>query len=400
MKKSEITAINNFWYKIGAVALALLLWFYVLQTQNTVGERLLEIPLETRELSSNLVVADMPSQVSVRVKGPKQILEQLGTQDIRAYIVLENAVEGQRTESVHLILPDKVEKISVNPASVTINIEQISTMQLPVEVIVKGDLQEGYTALTASVTPTEAIVSGPQSKLDEIKSVTVEANLTGIDANYLQKLPVVINMTNNEKNNNLLTVSPAEVAVFIPVVEDMPSKQVPVTARINGSPASDYIVSRVVVEPSVVKILGAYNIIDSITYLYTEDVDINGATRDITVQSNLILPDGVQIDGESTVNVFIQIEHGGDKSFSDVPIEIRNLGEAFNGSLDVASTDITLAAAPAILQALEKGSIHLFVDANELTVGEHTVTVQMEAMDSISLVRMEIQEVKLTISEK
>ena len=245
-----------------------------------------------------------------------------------------------------------------------------------------------------------AIVSGPQSKLDEIKSVTVEANLTGIDANYLQKLPVVINMTNNEKNNNLLTVSPAEVAVFIPVVEDMPSKQVPVTARINGSPASDYIVSRVVVEPSVVKILGAYNIIDSITYLYTEDVDINGATRDITVQSNLILPDGVQIDGESTVNVFIQIEHGGDKSFSDVPIEIRNLGEAFNGSLDVASTDITLAAAPAILQALEKGSIHLFVDANELTVGEHTVTVQMEAMDSISLVRMEIQEVKLTISEK
>lgn len=400
MKKSEITAINNFWYKIGAVALALLLWFYVLQTQNTVGERLLEIPLETRELSSNLVVADMPSQVSVRVKGPKQILEQLGTQDIRAYIVLENAVEGQRTESVHLILPDKVEKISVNPASVTINIEQISTMQLPVEVIVKGDLQEGYTALTASVTPTEAIVSGPQSKLDEIKSVTVEANLTGIDANYLQKLPVVINMTNNEKNNNLLTVSPAEVAVFIPVVEDMPSKQVPVTARINGSPASDYIVSRVVVEPSVVKILGAYNIIDSITYLYTEDVDINGATSDITVQSNLILPDGVQIDGESTVNVFIQIEHGGDKSFSDVPIEIRNLGEAFNGSLDVASTDITLAAAPAILQALEKGSIHLFVDANELTVGEHTVTVQMEAMDSISLVRMEIQEVKLTISEK
>ena len=68
---------------------ALLLWFYVLQTQNTVGERLLEIPLEAKELSSDLVVADMPTQVSVRVKGPKQILEQLGTQDIQAYIVLE-----------------------------------------------------------------------------------------------------------------------------------------------------------------------------------------------------------------------------------------------------------------------------------------------------------------------
>ena len=399
MKRYDLSLQHNLGYKIVALIMAVLLWFYVLQTQDTDTERLFTVALETRGLSANLTVADLTSQVKVRVKGSKQDLAALNQQDIHAYIVMDNAPAGQRTETVQLTLPDKVEKVSVSPSSVTVNIEKLVTRQLPVQVVVKGDLKTGYTALTPSVTPTEAIIAGPSSKLDQVKVVYVEANVAGLEANYLQKLPIIITMNDGKQNDASLTSNPTEVAVFIPVVADLPSKMVPVTARITGSPASDYAVSRVVVEPAVVKALGAYTKLDVLSYLYTGSVDISGATDDVTIRSTINLPEGITIDGENAVNVFVQIEKNSTKTVSGVPLEVRNLDSGLAAKLTNGTANIVVKGTPTVLQGLTASDIRLFIDAQGLAAGDHTLTIHMETTKNISMTSIDFNTVNVTISK-
>lgn len=55
-----------------------------------------------------------------------------------------------------------MELVDFTPKSIKVNMEQISSVQVPVTVSTEGRPMEGYTALPPVITPGEVLVSGPE----------------------------------------------------------------------------------------------------------------------------------------------------------------------------------------------------------------------------------------------
>ena len=53
----------------------------------------------------------------------------------------------------------------------------------------------------------------------------------------------------------------------MPIVSDTPSKTVPIRVSLEGSPAVNYRVSRTIIEPETVQILGSLNALDKIDFI-------------------------------------------------------------------------------------------------------------------------------------
>ncbi|MCG0278313.1 MAG: hypothetical protein L5656_07250 [Thermanaeromonas sp.] len=302
---------ENLGVKLLAVALALILWFYVTSEQNPTTEQVLRVPLEVENLSAGLVVVDLPSEVSLRVEGRRGQIQNLLPRDIRAYVDLRVARVGENTLPVQVTLPEGIRLVRVNPSQVTVKVEQVKEISFRVQASLNGEPASGYRVLEPVIKPSEVIVSGPEAFLKEIGKVYVEVNMDQARGNYLAQLPVQIADREGRPLSRWLTTKPENVEVFVPVVQDMPSRMVTIRPRLVGEPAPGYEVKRVILHPEVVEVLAPYDILSSLDSLYTTPINIAGARKNVTAESELEIPAGVQLSSFPRVQVIVEIERVG-----------------------------------------------------------------------------------------
>lgn len=84
-------------YKIGSVIIALLIWGFVVVTQNPLSDTMFTVPLEVRNLDSELAMLETTNQVQVRVQGTSAELNNLTSGDIVAYVDMTGVQEGSAT---------------------------------------------------------------------------------------------------------------------------------------------------------------------------------------------------------------------------------------------------------------------------------------------------------------
>lgn len=298
---------QNWGYRLMAVILAIILWMYVTGEQNPTGETVVRVPLETENLSSGLVVADRPAEVQVRVEGRKAAVVNLLPRDVHAYADLRSAKVGDNVLPVRVDVPVGLNIIHVNPAQVTIRVEKIEDIQLPVQVSLLGSPASGYRTLEPVLKPSQVVISGPASALKEIGRVYVEAKIDQASGNFLAQLPVKIADSEGHPLQTWLTVNPDTVETFIPVVQDMPSKMLPVRPRFTGEPAKGYAIRRVILQPEVVEAFAPYSQLAALDYLNTAPINIAGARKNITLETNLEIPSGVQLGNFPRVRVVVEI---------------------------------------------------------------------------------------------
>ncbi|WP_258358700.1 CdaR family protein [Moorella sulfitireducens] len=295
-------------YRLLAVALAVILWIYVTGEQNPTGQKVVLVPLETENLGEGLVVADRPEEVQVRVEGRKATISNLLSRDVHAYVNLRDAKVGDNLLPVRVEVPEGVNVVHVNPGQVTIKIDKIEEVQLPVQVNLLGTPASGYRALEPVLKPSQVVVSGSAAILKSIGRVYVEAKIDQASGNFLAQLPVKLADQEGQPLQEWLTVSPQVIETFIPVVQDMPSKILPVRPQLAGEVAEGYTIDRIILQPEVVEVFAPYNHLASFDYINTAPINIAGATKNITVETNLEIPAGVQVGNFPRVRVVIEIK--------------------------------------------------------------------------------------------
>lgn len=299
----EVLKRGDWAYKLIAVVLAFALWLYVGEERNPVADNVLHVPLETRGLASNLVVAEKPAEVVIRVQGTRQLVGRLTARDVQAFVSLEGAQPGKNVRPVQVVLPARVELVEVTPAQVTVVVEEVSKRQLPVEVVVMGQPAPGYTRLRPVVRPQEVVVSGPRGWLDNLWKGFVEVNLAGREENFHAFLPVRLLEEGGREAKPGAIIEPATVEVFVPVVPAGPSKEVPVRVVLQGEPAAGYKVGKVVVTPQSVNVYGSREALAQIGYLASQPVDISGARQDVQAILDFTLPQGLFLEPVAVVAV-------------------------------------------------------------------------------------------------
>ena len=390
---------HNNGFKVLAVILALLVWGYVTITQNPLTEATFSVPVEIRNLDSELAQPDTNYQVQVRVQGTAGVIEDLSSYDIVAYVDLTDMKAGEATPMVNVELPNNVQLVSRSPESLELTLYPKVSQTFPVEVRVKGTPAEGFSLLDAVITPDIVTLSGSDLSIGSVDKVFVTAEADGLTENYSKSLAVEVLNANGENITDHFTCYPTSVSVVIPVVQEQPEVTLSVRCSVTGQPAEGFKVSRVVVEPATVQAFGPQEVLDGLYSLEAESVSVEGMSTTDSFTPLIIVPSGVSLSRER-VTVVVQIEPVDSAEFSCPLTDLRNAPVGFDCSASAGSCTVTVNGTSTYLQSLTAGDISLHVDLSGISeAGEYELPITVELPAGGTLASVEPAQVTVTVTK-
>lgn len=295
--------------RIISILLAVFLWIYVTNELNPTKEQVLrQIPIETRGLETGLVVGDMPDNVSLRVQGNQNVMADLTGKSVEVWVDLNGVREGNALVPVQVKLPAGVRLMDISPGKVTVQIERIVEKHVRVKVETTSRPADGYRQMKPAAKPSQVVIKGPESVLAAVDAAAARVDMQGRTGNVLETVPVqLIDRQGRVVDNPGVAVVPGQVEVFVPVVNELPSKTVPVRVTVTGIPAEGQVVGEVIPEPRTVTVTGRREVLDGIREIATEAVDVTGAKEDVFKTVRPVLPAGVASPAAPEVRVLVKI---------------------------------------------------------------------------------------------
>lgn len=385
-------------YKVGSIIIALLIWGFVIVTQNPLSDTMFTVPLEVRNLSSELAMLETTNQVQVRVQGTSAELANLSSGDIVAYVDMTGVQEGSATVEVKVEVPENVQLVSFTPTSIAVELEPVESSSFPLEVKLTGTPEENYTLLDAVLSPSEITLAGAANYIQKVGTVFVNVDVTGLTDNYNKNLQVEVLDTNGNNITSYFTISPSVASVIIPVVYDMPEKSVAINPAVIGVPATGYEISRIVVEPSTVRAFGDLEVLNTLYYLETEPIDVSGLRNTHTQTVDIIHGNNITLS-ESTVTVVVQIEPVSKATFVRDIIHAQNLATNLSCDLPSVEMEVVVSGPETDINAITANDIVPYIDFSGITsAGEYTLPLSVTLPANISLVSLTPQQVTVTVT--
>lgn len=287
--------------KLLSVFLAFILWVYVSNEQNPVREKVLSVKLEHNRPAQDFIIGGViPESVSVRVQGNKNQLVNLSPADLRASVAIPEGKTGDFSLPVQVTAPPGLRVAGVVPDVAAISMDRIVEKQIPVAVSLQGVPAEGRTALAPFLEPDTVLVRGPGRVVNSLERATAQVDIQSAATNVEQTVSVSVGPFN-------VTLVPAEVKVLVPVVTSVSSRTIPIRPVINGTPAAGCTVKSSAVEPASAQVLGTPEVLNGISYLRTEAVDIQGLEARLVREVSVIVPEGISGVQPGRVKVTVEI---------------------------------------------------------------------------------------------
>lgn len=390
---------KNIPYKLLAIVLAILLWFYVTNLKNPTIEKPLTVPVSYYNLREGLVLENLPEDVEVRVRGPHSIVNFLTSKDIKVSVDLAKAKLGEDDYFVEVVLPSGAELVLTKPASVRLSIDEIQEKQLPIKVVTTGTVASGYSSFEPVLEPSTVLVKGARRLLEKLETaqVTVDVNQQkdNVDLN-----PTVTLLTKNGENvSNKFTISPKNIQVFVPVTENKPNKTVSIKPILKGEPGEGFRVARVILDPETVKITGPYDILSQINQVVTAPIDITGIVENSATQVALVPPEGASLLYDPVVKVLVQVETAPvTKNISDLPVTVIKLKEGNKAVIKPEKVNLTLKGSKEEMAALDLSAVKVYVDLDGLGHGTHNLGVKVNIPNSLEVLKIEPSTVEVKIN--
>jgi YbbR domain-containing protein len=175
---------RNAGWKVGALGLAILLWFAV------VGEPELatihNVPVLYRNLPKGLLIGSTAiDTVRVELRGPTSRLTNAALADVAILLDL-SSVEGpgERTftlSDADIRMPDGVTFLRSIPSQMQLRFARVKSKDVPVTVRYGVPLEPGWRIAREEVTPQTLHISGPENRVDAVMSAQTDAiDLSGV----------------------------------------------------------------------------------------------------------------------------------------------------------------------------------------------------------------------------
>jgi len=211
---------KNFWLKVIAIGLGLLVWIHV--ATEKIYNYNLKLPVTEIILSDSLTLSSQPPEsltVEVIASG-KQLLRrkwrqeglrlhapQYATGRHRLALTPDNITLVRQTGD---ILLDKV----LSPVTVQLDIDKLTSVKLPIIANIETEADDGFAVGSAvTIVPDSVILFGPRSQLRKIKTILTEGkSLTGLKNNVSISLELI------KPVGYGFNIIPDSVTVNIPVV--------------------------------------------------------------------------------------------------------------------------------------------------------------------------------------
>jgi YbbR domain-containing protein len=207
------------------------------------------------------------------------------------------------------------------------------------------------------------------------------------------------------KKGTALLAEPLEIGVdpleLTLELDQRLSKNIHLTANFQGSLEPGYELNSYTLYPSQVVVDGPAKLLDNITELSTDFIELNGRNANFTAAVRILNRDpllAIRGDGTAEFRGFIR-ERTAAEDFRDLPIQINNLNDDFAGTLSIASGFVRLEGGQRSIQELPEEQIILTVDCSLIeSDGDYFLPVTVIVPPLFALVRQNPENVTVTVT--
>lgn len=397
---------NNLPWKIFSLALATMLWLFVINTQNPLQPReIRDIPVNIRGLSElearGFVIQNEEelrnTTVRVAVRGPRLEIDRIQankslidvTLDLTPYIdTLSDEVES--TERIAAFdAKTKLSGVSVEsmkPKTTYIVFEKEKTVT---KRIVPNIIGEGVNQYLAPIVkPSTIEISGPKSKIDSIQDVFVDINVDQFseDALSFNEEIKVLDKEGNEVTG--IKKSPQFAQVTLPIGT---KKRVPLEAQFKGTLPSGYIQTNTLISPKEITIVGKPELVNNIHSIKLEPIPLDNMIQTDAIKVNYMLPDEIEciddIEDKILVTVEIQKESTYEYRLPTKDLNIQTIGLPKNYKYEILqdTLQIILGGTAEKLLVFDPKALVPVINLSGLAPGEYSIPVQIAIPEPLKI---------------
>lgn len=394
--KEKLT--RNVGLKILSVLLAAILWLAITNMDDPVRYEIFrDVPVTIK----NEGIINTPNQsyvitegetIDFKVAARRSIIESLSDSD---FDVTADFAHLSKVNSVNInITPkrykDEIEVVDRGDVqNMTINIEELSQKDFKINVVEKGKVQEGYYLGPESASPNMIRISGPKSRIEQIKQVVVEVDVEGASS-FVRKLsePIALDEEGNVIDPTRLSFSHNYIEVGL---ELYLIKEIPLTVTTTGEPADGYVMTGIEYQPKTIEIAAENSKLSSINSLEVS-WDIAGATGSIEEFLGLQkwLDEGVHLVGEdTTASVNITIEKLEVKEISIWPndIELKNKSPYLDSTyITKGPIKVNILGPTSEIESVTRNNLEPFVELLGYSAGTYYLDIATDISQNISFV--------------
>jgi len=313
------------------------------------------------------------------------VWEQLTAQEnsVQATLDLSGLGAGEhlvRIQTRVLVRPYQI--VLADPETVTVSLEPSATRTLPIDLTVNGLPAIGYQAGDVNLDPTEVVVSGPESIVNQATQARVFVNLESAREDIEGSNPIQIV---DEKGAIIrgLTVTPDTVQVSVPVSQQGGFRDLAVKVVVQGQIAPGYRLENISVFPPVVTVFSADSeLVNSLPgILETQPLDLQDANEGTTTRLALNLPENVTLVGAQTVQVTVVISPiQTSLTLLNQPIDVIGLTEGLSVQAFPQNVDVIISGPLPILDAFTPQDVIVTVDVTGLGLGTHQLVPVVDVL--------------------
>lgn len=426
MKKKLL---KNLGLKLLSVAVAIIVWFVVVMTQNPKDTKTF-YDIQVRLVNAELLekegkvyeVLDRTDQVRVTVEMPRNRMSELVREDIVAEADISKLTEINTVPISCYVMNQNlnISDVTCNRDVVRLSVEDEMRKWINVQHSLIGEVEEGFVVDSVSKSLTRIQVTGPKSVVERISSAVAEVDVTKATSD----VSVNVEPQFYDAEGNLMqlrNVSKSEENIHMEV-RILATKEIPVEAGFMGVPAEGYLLTgQMTVDPPTVMVAGTLSTLMGVNKVTIpqEELDITGCEEDYTASLNIrkFLPDSVKlIEGSSgKVNITVGVEPRVERTLT-VPersISIRSLPEGLEAELERSGEEslsyrLILMGLEKDVSAVNQAEVQGVIDVeawmeeqeiSELVPGSYLLPVSFELGEGVSLkeellVNLKIMEVE------
>jgi YbbR domain-containing protein len=391
-----------------AFALALIVWVTAVTAANPDETQPFPNPIQIEFIGQDpslVMTGSVTKQVQVTLRAPQSIWQTLlsGEVPIHAIVDLAGLKVGSRSVEVQIqIAAQPIRIIAITPQKLTLNLEQLVTLSLPVELSFIGQPAIGYKTGDVVLNPMAIVISGPQSLVAQVKHIRANLDVTNARQNIDTTLPISA-VTESGLEVSGISVQPDSIQVSLPIAQQGGYRDLAVKVMITGKLASGYRLNNITAAPLTVTVYSEdIPLIESLPgYVETSTLDLSGASSNISTQLSLTLPSGVLLIGDQAVSVQIEvvpIEDSRPVAFRQV--EVIGLEPGLNADISPATVDVILTGPLPVLNSLQPADVHVRVDVSGLAIGTYQlVPVVLVAEQGVTVQSILPGTVEVTITK-
>ena len=292
--------------KIICLLMAIVLWFFIINEQNPMSEGSYTVPIVVENLDSQYITSNVPKTVYVRLSGPRNTIINVGPSDIKAYIDLSDAQEGEMSAPVRIEIPagTELKKQSMTSADIMVDVYTVRELALTPHLV--GQTKNDIFVSSLKVVPEKVVISGARRLVKQVEQAVVEIPIEDRIDDFSIMAPIRLVAADGSRVEGL-EMTPWQSNIRISIGHNAVTKDIPVYVTTEGDVSPSVSLKEIKINPDTVAVKGDANILKNLSRIDFPPFDFSGLKQDKKWKIIVSPVNGVIFEPD-TIEVAVDVE--------------------------------------------------------------------------------------------